>query len=294
MDKERDSSLTADSPWRRGLLLLISLLAAQGDAGDLEELRQRDLSMEDLQRALHPYLLRSLRQAAEAMALAIGAVTADTLRFAEPSWPSSELHGTHAVLRRLDRVWSGPALISLDASHELTLAWPGGSRVPVLVLRGYALCGPRTAGAHESLELGVGSVLWVRTGSLVLLPHGPAQELLDAAAAAGYAVSPLVSECLPPGPSAGCRLQAGDFMLDEIRLVAQLNGRSVPLTHTEMRALAALAMEPGAVISRDSLQTALGLAHARRLDPLIVSLRNKLGDGVIRTVYGSGYALDAK
>src|SRR6185312_8975939 len=123
---------------------------------------------------------------------------------------------------------SGPARISLDASHELTLAWPGGSRVPVLVLRGYALCGPRTAGAHESLELGVGSVLWVRTGSLVLLPHGPAQELLDAAAAAGYAVSPLVSECLPPGPSAGCRLQAGDFVLDEIRLVAQLNGRSVP------------------------------------------------------------------
>src|SRR6185312_8975938 len=122
MDKERDSSLTADSPWRRGLLLLISLLAAQGDAGDLEELRQRDLSMEDLQRALHPYLLRSLRQAAEAMALAIGAVTADTLRFAEPSWPSSELHGTHAVLRRLDRVWPGPDQLGCLARTDAGVA----------------------------------------------------------------------------------------------------------------------------------------------------------------------------
>jgi DNA-binding response OmpR family regulator len=73
-------------------------------------------------------------------------------------------------------------------------------------------------------------------------------------------------------------------------------GREVVLTRTERAILAALAGQPGRVLSRAELLAALEADRGKRpsgraIDVYVTQLRAKLGPGVIRTVHGLGYSL---
>lgn len=73
-------------------------------------------------------------------------------------------------------------------------------------------------------------------------------------------------------------------------------GREVDLTRTERVIFAALAGQPGRVLSRAELLAALEADRGKRpssraIDVYVTQLRAKLGPGAIRTVHGLGYAL---
>jgi DNA-binding response OmpR family regulator len=73
-------------------------------------------------------------------------------------------------------------------------------------------------------------------------------------------------------------------------------GTEVHLTPTEFDLLARLAARPGAVHTRDALLADVwGWRDAggttRTVDSHVAALRRKLGDGVVRTVHGVGYAV---
>jgi DNA-binding response OmpR family regulator len=76
-----------------------------------------------------------------------------------------------------------------------------------------------------------------------------------------------------------------------------LDGRDVSLTRTEFALVSALAEQPGRVLSRQRLLSALENERgkrpsARAVDVYIAQLRAKLGTDVIRTIHGVGYVLD--
>jgi DNA-binding response OmpR family regulator len=74
------------------------------------------------------------------------------------------------------------------------------------------------------------------------------------------------------------------------------DGAEVHLTPTEFDLLARLAARPGAVHTRDQLLADVwGWRDAggttRTVDSHVAALRRKLGEGVVRTVHGVGYAV---
>ncbi len=76
-----------------------------------------------------------------------------------------------------------------------------------------------------------------------------------------------------------------------------LDGRDISLTRTEFALVSALAEQPGRVLTRQRLLTALENERgkrpsARAVDVYIAQLRAKLGTDVIRTIHGVGYVLD--
>lgn len=76
-----------------------------------------------------------------------------------------------------------------------------------------------------------------------------------------------------------------------------LDGRDVSLTRTEFALVSALAEQPGRVLSRQRLLSALENERgkrpsARAVDVYIAQLRAKLGTDLIRTIHGVGYVLD--
>jgi DNA-binding response OmpR family regulator len=84
---------------------------------------------------------------------------------------------------------------------------------------------------------------------------------------------------------------------DRGRRVIVVDGREVSLTRTEFALVAALAEQPGRVLSRQRLLTALETERGKRpssraVDVYIAQLREKLGTDAIRTVHGVGYVLD--
>lgn len=98
---------------------------------------------------------------------------------------------------------------------------------------------------------------------------------------------------------------ARDGRLDVGRLAIELNarrvwldGREIDLTRVEFAMLTMLARRPGEAISRAALAAeALDPERdgtERTLDVHVSRLRKKLGDGVIATVWGIGYRLEAQ
>jgi DNA-binding response OmpR family regulator len=78
-----------------------------------------------------------------------------------------------------------------------------------------------------------------------------------------------------------------------------VGGRDVSLTRTEYALVAALAAQPGRVLSRQRLLDALETERGKRpspraVDVYVAQLRAKLGTGAIRTVHGVGYVLDRR
>ncbi len=89
----------------------------------------------------------------------------------------------------------------------------------------------------------------------------------------------------------------GDVELDARSRRVRRAGEEVHLTPTEFDLLSWLAAHPGAVASREQLlHQVWGYrdgSGARTVDSHIRSLRRKLGNDIVRTVHGVGYALDA-
>ena len=91
------------------------------------------------------------------------------------------------------------------------------------------------------------------------------------------------------------RLRLGDVELDVAARRVHRDGREVHLTPTEFDLLARLADRPGAVLSREQLLADVwGWRDAgsttRTVDTHVAAVRRKLGDDVVRTVHGVGYA----
>jgi len=91
------------------------------------------------------------------------------------------------------------------------------------------------------------------------------------------------------------RIEVDDLVIDPSTRRCSVAGRDVELTRTEFDLLAHLARRPGTVFSRDELLRDVwnyaDSAGERTVDSHIAGLRRKLGDGVIRTARGVGYAL---
>jgi DNA-binding response OmpR family regulator len=96
-----------------------------------------------------------------------------------------------------------------------------------------------------------------------------------------------------PAPSPGSITLGGVAIDFESRRV-QLDGHTVHLTPTEFDLLAHLARRPQRVFTREELLADVWGYHdgsgARTVDSHVRALRRKLGNDVVRTVHGVGYA----
>ncbi|MGH2662288.1 MAG: response regulator [Actinomycetota bacterium] len=99
----------------------------------------------------------------------------------------------------------------------------------------------------------------------------------------------------PPLPREAVRV--GELEIDPPRREVRRDGRDVHLTPTEFDLLYELATRPGVVLDRTRLLIDVwgyrDGSGARTVDSHVRALRKKLGPGVIRTVHGVGYALEA-
>ena len=92
--------------------------------------------------------------------------------------------------------------------------------------------------------------------------------------------------------SAGLLL--GDVEVDTAARLVRRAGELVHLTPMEFALLVRLAEQPGTVLTRDRLLSDVwGWDHGgtRTVDSHVRALRRKLGDDLVRTVHGVGYAL---
>ena len=86
----------------------------------------------------------------------------------------------------------------------------------------------------------------------------------------------------------------GDVEVDTAARLARRAGELVHLTPMEFALLVRLAEQPGTVLTRDRLLSDVwGWDHGgtRTVDSHVRALRRKLGDDLVRTVHGVGYAL---
>ncbi len=85
------------------------------------------------------------------------------------------------------------------------------------------------------------------------------------------------------------------LVIDERTRTVRRHGENVHLTVTEFDLVKALVDADGAVLSREQLLFKVwgyrDASGARTVDSHIRALRRKLGDGLIRTVHGIGYAI---
>jgi DNA-binding response OmpR family regulator len=134
----------------------------------------------------------------------------------------------------------------------------------------------------------------VATVREVLEPAGAAQKVLARTVPSASELADTGGRTpVPSGPRGG-----GGLRLDGASRAAITDGRRVPLTSTEYRLLIFMIDNPGRVLSRQRLLAAAGRhgASDRAADVHIAQLRAKIGadprTGMIRTVRGTGYALD--
>ncbi len=92
------------------------------------------------------------------------------------------------------------------------------------------------------------------------------------------------------------RLSVGSLVIDPAGRRARLNGEEIGLTPREFDLLIHLAQRPGVVFSREQLLRDVwqyaDAAGPRTVDSHVAGLRKKLGEGVVRTARGAGYALE--
>jgi DNA-binding response OmpR family regulator len=87
----------------------------------------------------------------------------------------------------------------------------------------------------------------------------------------------------------------GALVIDTARRSVSLDGQPVALSAREYGILAVLAADPGRVMTRKDIESALSLADAAEsntLDVHVYNLRRKIGAARITTVRGVGYALE--
>ena len=99
-----------------------------------------------------------------------------------------------------------------------------------------------------------------------------------------------------PAPP-GAAVRVGVLELDPETRRVQVGGEPVHLTPTEFDLLALLAARPGVVYTREQLLADVwgwrDGSGQRTVDSHVRGLRSKLGRGLVRTVHGVGYALEA-
>ncbi len=93
------------------------------------------------------------------------------------------------------------------------------------------------------------------------------------------------------------QLSIGSCRIDLAERRVHREGNEIHLTRTEFDLLAFLAARPRAVLARETLLEQVwgwgAGVETRTVDSHVKTLRRKLGAGVIRTVHGVGYALEA-
>lgn len=281
--------------WPAELLQLAVLLGA-GDHAAREKIAalhqaEPPLGEVTLREEMQRLVAATVATAAQAQAAALGCSETEIVNFAAPDAEGRILEGRNAWLYRLDRCWGGPSEYSLRARTEFVVLWPSPISTEVLALSGTVSVNGITLGDHECATLGTGKELRLAPRALVLLRRPAIGVLLEAARLAGMDVPALVE-------SVTCkRLLAqtavGALWLDAARKLAVLHERDIRLSDNEVAVLRELMQRPGRVTDRKTLSAAVGLSGERTLDRVMMGLRNKLGDGVVSTVYGVGYALEA-
>lgn len=98
-------------------------------------------------------------------------------------------------------------------------------------------------------------------------------------------------------PSAADEVALGPYCFDRAKGELRRDGKTVHLSTAEAALLAALAREPGVILSREELSARLGgEVNPRTIDVQVTRLRRKLGDDprqprCLQTVRGQGYVL---
>ncbi|MCU1590195.1 MAG: putative two-component system response regulator [Frankiales bacterium] len=108
-------------------------------------------------------------------------------------------------------------------------------------------------------------------------------------------VAALLRRGLRASPAAAT-VRLGDVELEPASRRVRRGNAEVHLTPTEFDLLSRLAARPGAVLSREQLLADVWSWNGaggttRTVDTHVAALRRKLGDAVIRTVHGVGYAV---
>lgn len=232
----------------------------------------------------------TVASAAQAQAAALGCSESEIVNFAAPDAQEHLLEGRNAWLYRLDRCWGGPSEYSLRARTEFAVLWPSPISTEVLALSGTVSVNGISLGDHECATLDTGKELRMAPQALVLLRRPAIGVLLEAARKAGMDVPALVASVTHKYLEA--QTAVGELRLDAARSLATLHQRDIRLSENEVAALQELMQRPGRVTDRKILSAVVHLNGERTIDRVMMNLRNKLGDGVITTVYGIGYVLE--
>lgn len=93
-------------------------------------------------------------------------------------------------------------------------------------------------------------------------------------------------------------LHFNDTTIDLLRRTVDVAGKNIKLTQKEFDLVVFLAHESGIVFSRKELKEVFSSeekdAVSRNIDTAVVKIRHKMGENVIRTVRGAGYAWGLK
>jgi DNA-binding response OmpR family regulator len=96
---------------------------------------------------------------------------------------------------------------------------------------------------------------------------------------------------------AGAVVSIGDLVIDPGTRRVRRGETEIHLTPTEFELLLRLASRPGVVYTREQLLLDIwgwrDASGTRTVDSHVAALRRKLGDGLVRTVHGVGYSVEA-
>jgi|SRR6185312_5243441 len=238
--------------------------------------------------ALHPLVVEVLALAGQKFADLLGATPEAALRFADPSCAEIELRGTRAVQRRIDRIWGGAATAFIEAVKPTSLLWPGPRNGQGLALAGEIEVRQAPVKPFQKIDIPLGAEVVMMPGAQLLLRRSIIGSVLELAQGTGFIAHELIAEAL--GEPARYATAAG--MLEIERAGCRLGGRRIRLTVMEAALLQRLAKSNGKAVAKAELALAVGSGAGRNVDHLAMGLRNKLGDGVIATIYGVGFALE--
>lgn len=286
----------AERVWPPGLLRLALLveMCPQPLPRQLAALRQQatTLAPAELRGAVLPLAAAMLQRTAGIMAQILGCELAELLHFCDPDGAQAVLRGELACQYRLDQNWGGAPMHVIEAGTALAWSWPGPMRGHILALGGRVEHNGTAVPRYGCAAPKPGDVVGMGEGGALLIRRSPATTLLEATRAAGFTFGEMFAACC--GTVQTLETAVGQFTLRQADRAVMLNGRTVRLTPGETRALQLLLQQPGAALSRQEMIQALGMGHPRALDHIILSLRDKLGDGLITTVYGTGYAFEVR
>ncbi|MGH9468334.1 MAG: winged helix-turn-helix domain-containing protein [Terriglobales bacterium] len=246
----------------------------------------------DLRRKLQPLCATALRDVATALASGLGGRTEELLKFSDPASRQRELVTKDALLCRLDRCWGGMAMLLLKALQPVMLSWHGLQSARLISLRGGMKVDRDELASYASQVIRPGSRLAMSAGALALLRPPPLAAILNAIQEAELPVAAIIAAACEAAVSVHTPL--GLLTYQSGKGLATINGRPVRLSAREVAVLEVLLRRPGEPSDRSEINRALGFTATRALDRIMLNLRDKFGDGLFTTLYGTGYMLLTK